>query len=85
MAILYKYTYAEPGYYRVYYKSTTNPKHLYCLQNDGAWGEDKFVFYTCSRDGEPDSPIRMPLGSSFDQLVWPDSIVKKEQKDDYAE
>jgi hypothetical protein len=42
----------DSGYCRVMYKYN---KRLYCLQDEGRSGG--VVFYTCSRDGEPDSPI----------------------------
>lgn len=77
--ILYKFSHEDPGFYRIYYRSTTNPKHLYCIQNDGGFGRDNFQFYTCSRDGEPSYPIRMPLDTSFDRKVLPQSLERKEQ------
>jgi hypothetical protein len=69
--ILFKFDREDTGFFRVYYRSD---KHLYCIQNDGYRGQDKFVFYSCSRDGEPSHPLRMPLDSSFDRKVLPSSI-----------
>lgn len=72
--ILFKFDSEDTGNCRVYYRSG---KHLYCIQNDGGWGRDKFVFYSCSRDGEPSHELRMPLDSSFDRKVLPASIETK--------
>jgi hypothetical protein len=75
--ILFKFHNEDPGFCRVYYKSVgVNPGHLYCIQNDGSWGKDKFVFYTCSRDGEPSYELRMPLDTSFDRKIMPNSIER---------
>lgn len=47
-----KLTETDNGNCRVYYK---DGRKLYCFQEDKA-GE--FSFYTCSRDGEPESPVK---------------------------
>jgi hypothetical protein len=78
--ILFEFAANDPGNCRVYYRNAGNVnsvrrRHLYCIQNDGSWGKDKFVFYTCSRDGEPSHEIRMPLDSSFDRKVMPRSVT----------
>ena len=69
--ILFKFHSEDTGNCRVYYRGD---KHLYCIQNDGAWGKDKFVFYSCSRDGEPSHELRMPLVTSFDKKLMPKSV-----------
>ena len=69
--VLYQFDGDDSGNFRVYYRGG---KHLYCIQNDGSWSRDRFVFYACSRDGEPSHELRMPLDSSFDQKVMPASI-----------
>ena len=79
MTALFNFDYEEPGYLRVYYKggkTRSGALARYCIQNDGAWGKDKFVFYSCSPDGEPSHELRMPLDSSFDRKVMPKSIEK---------
>jgi hypothetical protein len=73
MATLFKFDHEKPGFYRVYYRSSDG-KHRYCIQNDGAFRKDNFVFYSCSRDGEPSCPLRMPMESSFDRKVLPASV-----------
>jgi hypothetical protein len=72
--ILYNFVGEDSGNCRVYYRGG---KHLYCIQNDGSWGKDKFIFYTCSRDGEPSHEIRMPLDTSFDTKVMPQSLEER--------
>ena len=72
--ILFKFKYEDSGNCRVYYKNTTTPAGLFCIQNDGSWGKDKYMFYVCSRDGEPSHEMRMPLDESFDKKVMPRSI-----------
>jgi hypothetical protein len=70
--ILFRFVREDTGNCRVYYRGAgLNPGHLYCIQNDGSWGEDRIVFYTCSRDGEPSYAIRMPLDTSFNRKVLP--------------
>ena len=69
--ILFTFKYEDPGNCRVYYKSD---RHLYCIQNDGSWGKDKFMFYACSKDGEPSHEVGMPIDASFDKKVMPRSI-----------
>jgi hypothetical protein len=71
--VLFKFRNEDSGNCRVYYRGD---RFLYCIQNDGSWGKDKFVFYSCSRDGEPSHELRMPLDTSFDRKVMPDSIEK---------
>lgn len=48
----YRFVREDNGGCRVYYNYRAG-RLLRCFQKDG----DEFVFYTCSRDGEPDSPI----------------------------
>jgi hypothetical protein len=72
--ILFKFKHEDLGNCRVYY-SGSKPSHLYCIQNDGSHGSDKFVFYSCSRDGEPSHELRMPLDTSFDKKVMPRSLT----------
>lgn len=71
--VLFKFHHYDPGNCRTYYRGDKGS--VYCIQNDGSWGVDKFVFYTCSRDGEPSHEIRMPLDSSFDRKVLPRSVA----------
>ena len=74
--ILFKFDVEDTGNCRVYYRG--DKQHLYCIQNDGSWGKDKFAFYTCSRNGEPSYEIRMPLDTSFDHKIMPPSIETKQ-------
>jgi hypothetical protein len=77
--ILFTFDHEDSGNCRVYYKGNkmrSGRRALYCIQNDGAWGADKYVFYSCSRDGEPSHELRMPLDSSFDRKVMPKSLAK---------
>ena len=69
--ILFKFDREDRNNCRVYYRADG---HLYCIQNDGEWGKDRFVFYFCTRDGEPSYPLRMPLDTSFDLKVLPRSV-----------
>jgi hypothetical protein len=46
-----KYHSTDNGFCRVYYRDEA--RRLFCFQDDGSWGRVKFVFYVCSRDGEP--------------------------------
>jgi hypothetical protein len=69
--ILFKFSHEDTGNCRVYFKGD---RHLYCIQNDGSWGKDNYVFYSCSRDGEPSCELRTPLDTSFDRKVMPKSI-----------
>lgn len=71
----YKFAYADPGNYRTYYR--LHNRVLYCIQNEGSWGKDNFVFNQCSRDGEPAWPVKFPEETEFDKLIYPDSIEGK--------
>jgi hypothetical protein len=81
--ILFKFTQEDLANCRVYYRNAKTPQllaaangtatHLYCIQNDGSHGKDRFVFYSCSKDGEPSHQLRMPLDESFDKKVMPRS------------
>jgi hypothetical protein len=54
MMLTVKFFKEDRGNYRVYYKGMGNAHgHTYCVQ-DGTW-------YFCSRDGEPDSPLKEGL------------------------
>lgn len=54
MLLTVKFFKEDRGNYRVYYKGMGNAHgHTYCVQ-DGVW-------YFCSRDGEPESPLREGL------------------------
>lgn len=52
----------DSGNCRVYFKGAGHyAKRLYCWQMDGIPNEKPFVLYRCSRDGEPEAPVRLDL------------------------
>jgi len=72
-AHLYHFRYEDTGNYRTYYTKGFNK---YCFQNDGSHGVDNFVFYRCSKDGEPSYPIQKPEDDAFNKLVLPHSLQR---------
>lgn len=71
---MFKFLREDPGFCRVYYTGqspSTGRRMLYCIQNDGVGSKAEYVFYKCSRDGEPEYPKAMPDASQFDRLVFP--------------
>lgn len=64
----YKFLRIDNGKCRVYY---TKNRYLYCIQDDGAWGERKLTFYVCSKDGEPSHEKILPAKDEFDRYVEP--------------
>lgn len=58
----------DSGNCRVYYRSAITGG-VFCIQDDGAWGRTKLVFYQCSKDGEPEVPLDMPLPHHFNKLM----------------
>lgn len=79
--VLFKFNREDESNCRVYYRSNDarlngrDMTHLYCIQNDGGWGKDRFTFYACSHDGEPSHPLRMPRDTSFDKKIMPRSVA----------
>ncbi len=79
--ILFNFAHEDHDNCRVYYRGRPaqagtlpaggRPNYLYCIQNDGYSDKPRYVFYSCSRDGEPSHELRMPLATSFDKLVFP--------------
>jgi len=66
----YEFHGEDRGLGRVYY-TTRNAKGqtlLCCIQNDASGTPE---FYRCSRNGEPDYPVKMPSPIEFDRLVLP--------------
>lgn len=72
---------ADNGNCRVYFKGTGHyAKRLYCWQMDGIPNEKPFVLYRCSRDGEPEAPVRpeligeteLPAASDDDERILRD-------------
>jgi hypothetical protein len=53
MKLRLKFHSADTGFCRVYYKSEING--LYCTQEEE---EDAFIWYVCSKDGEPECRIK---------------------------
>ena len=52
---------AEPDdNYRINYRAEGGAR--YCWQNDGGPRAPRWVFYRCSRDGEPSHPVDAPAG-----------------------
>ena len=47
----------DNGNCRVYFMES---KRVYCWQNDGNDRRPDWVFYACSRDGEPSHPVTPP-------------------------
>lgn len=71
----FKFLHEDAGYYRAYYRRNET-RALYCIQNEGAWGKDRFVFNLCSSDGEPDHAVEFPPEAAFDRLIYPASLEK---------
>lgn len=55
----FEFVRADSGNYRLYYRKRSN-RALYCIQNEGGWGKDRFVFNLCSHDGEPECEAKWP-------------------------
>ncbi len=79
---IYEYKSEDRGNYRVYYtrkfQIKENRKIIYkwfCIQNNGSWGIDHFVFCACSKDGEPSHEIAFPPSHHFDKLIFPPSLI----------
>jgi hypothetical protein len=72
----YRFLHETPGFCQVHYRCRKTGRY-YCIQNDGSgWtGEDKFVFYICSRDGEPSNEVPFPPAETFDKLIYPASLT----------
>lgn len=72
----FKHLRDDPGNYRVYYTRVESGA-LYCVQNEGARGKDKFVLNLCSADGEPESAVAMPIEAA-PGVAWrlPDSLSR---------
>jgi len=68
--ITFKFTHEDRGFCRTYYRSIKT-KRIYCIQNDGSFGVDKFMFYPCSKDGEPIYSTEIPDKSRFDKFILP--------------
>lgn len=61
----------DSGNFRIYYRPRGARGPLYCIQNEGGWGVDRFTFCRCSADGEPEYGIKMPeqfVGIEFDEI-----------------
>lgn len=74
--IKYKFHSEDRGFFRVFY-TTPEGRKLYCIQNDGRFGAEKFGFYPCTRDGEPLYEVNMPPREAFDQYILPLSNSEK--------
>lgn len=74
--IKYKFHSEDNGFLRVFY-TTPEGRKLYCIQNDGRFGAEKFGFYPCTREGEPLYEVPMPPKSAFDKYILPLSNSKK--------
>ncbi len=52
----------DSGCLRVYFRPRGRRAPLYCIQNEGGWGIDRFVWLICSSDGEPSHEVKGPDG-----------------------
>jgi hypothetical protein len=75
----FKFEREDTGNCRTYYRSSAS-KRLYCIQNEGRFGVNAYVFYGCSQDGEPSSEMRMPTEDKFDKVVLPVALAKGEKQ-----
>lgn len=64
----FKFVDRNDGLCCVYYRKG---RALYCIQDDGSWGQRNLVFYRCSRDGEPSYRVEFPGKSQFDRYEEP--------------
>lgn len=72
MILTVKFLKHDPENYRVYYEGMGNAHgHIYCVQ-DGVW-------YFCSRDEEPESPLKEGLNITiYDATgIIGNTIIKK--------
>ena len=65
---MFKFESSDVCHCRVYYIKNNK---LYCVQNDSYGNTYNFVFYYCSKDGEPSYPVKFPDKDQFDRLIYP--------------
>lgn len=65
----YRFLSEDRGFCRVYYRGPN--RALRCIQDEGRNHNPRYVFYSCSSDGEPSWPVKMPDEDQFDKLVMP--------------
>lgn len=82
--MLYKLKYhsTDSGNCRVYYRDENDKKALFCMQQDNSENRAKmynlplFVFYRCSKDGEPSHSIKLNTIRSI-ELAKDDNTIDK--------